>query len=575
MNNNVNNPRSIAQDAAGWYFSNLDPHISNESNIHRYLRTPVVALTVKIFQHSKTAPQSTAVAGVEDVEEEKKSFNGNEKISGDWRDFLQDGNGSAIKKGDRKLLQQQYASLTRRTKARMEAFLAACSLAVPGPNEEESSSKAASRINEVESSAMISLQDGLSGFGIGSSPSKTSDRAFPVRAPSLTEKMGRSVMGKIPDPNLANHPQIAHDDLVVRLELYIRTIHRVRNLNEECVIAMEPPKSIRVRARCITYAFVATAAYVRNITPVLTRLLHCLTMEMLAVECVAGEITKVVHRVASEYEHRTSFASLAFLSTPEVNADSLLMPLILKYLNYLSADWERLVRECELERMLARAVDPSLRRLFKTIEFQSIGHLLETCHKFRANLQNIELPPNVCAVAENVSSLCNNPEAVRQALRDLQREIITVNGHVLPPVTSRKELINLLTQTLNSRTLTSAPYKKRKNARAKKLHRPASAPNLAHSDTELSSDVAPSPDKRRRPAVPPGSPSGGIVSDMSENDLPGFESSSACDSPPEANEKKHRRRRSKFHLSTIDVLTRRLLIAASRTGNGGDAYFFV
>jgi hypothetical protein len=48
------------------------------------------------------------------------------------------------------------------------------------------------------------------------------------------------------------------------------------------------------------------------------------------------------------------------------------------------------------------------------------------------------------------------------------------------------------------------------------------------------------------------------------------------DSSPDKDDKKQgRRRRSKFHLSTIDVLTRRLLIAASRTGNGGDAYFFV
>jgi hypothetical protein len=301
-------------------------------------------------------------------------------------------------------------------------------------------------------------------------------------------------------------------------------------------------------------------------------------MEMLAVECVAEEITKVIHRVAAEYEHGSSFASLAFLSTPETNADSLLTPLILKYLKYLQADWERLVRECELERMLARAVDPTMRKNFKTIEFQSIGHLLEVCHLYRTQLQNIELPPNVCAIAENINTLCNNNDAVRQALRDLRREVITVNGHVLPPVTSRKELISLLTQTLNSRTLTSAPPKKKRTTRQKKAgtRKPISA--KIQDEAEFSSDYASSPEKYRRPGEIPVSPlTANTISDVSGPESADCDSSSAFDSssehkPPTA---AARKRRSKFHLSTIDVLTRRLLIAASRTGNGGDAYFFV
>jgi hypothetical protein len=306
-------------------------------------------------------------------------------------------------------------------------------------------------------------------------------------------------------------------------------------------------------------------------------------MEMLAVECIAEEITKVIRRVAAEYEHGTSFASLAFLSTPETNADSLLTPIILKYLKYLQADWERLVRECELERMLARAVDPAMRKMFKTIEFHSIGHLLEVCHEYRAKLQNIELPPNLCAVAENINTLCNNNDAVRQALRDLRREKITVNGHILPPVTSRKELISLLTQTLNSRTLTSAPQKKSKrNARKKKPSRqPAKIP-ADQNESEFSSDYASSPEKQRRPGEVATTPTGAAsISDVSGLESADYDSSSAFESSPERHRKllpsngATRKRRSTFHLSTVDMLTRRLLIAASRTGNGGDAYFFV
>ena len=84
-----------------------------------------------------------------------------------------------------------------------------------------------------------------------------------------------------------------------------------------------------------------------------------------------------------------------------------------------------------------------MRLYLKTVEFQSIGHLLEVCQGFRYELNNIELTPsNASDGGCQQVELCNNPDAVRQAIRDLQREVITINGHVLPPVTSRKDLIN-------------------------------------------------------------------------------------------------------------------------------------
>jgi len=583
----ANLPRAIAQDVARWYFSNFDPYSSNESNI-QILRQPLIALTVKTLQtRPLDLPNDSNTINSND--EEKKSATDR---SGDWREYLQ--KESVGNNNEQMLLREEYASLTRRTKARMEAFLAGCSLTVPGPEDESPKSIDRSISNERKESSTtnssISLRDGLSGLGF--EKPKTSKH----RVPSLTEKMGRTMIGETADPNRVKHHQIAREDLVVRLELYIRALQRIRNLNEECVIAMESPKLIRARARYTTNAFVATATYVRNISPVLTRLLHCLTMDMLAVECVSEEITKVIHRIVSEYEHRTSFASLAFLSTPEVNADSVLTPLIIKFLRHLQAEWERLVKECELERMLIRAVDPSTRKMFKTVEFQSIGHLLEVCHSYSKNLQCIELPPNVCSTAENVGSLCNNPDAVRQALRDLRREIITVNGHVLPPVTSRKELVSMLTQTLNSRTLTASssremrayPSRSEKSGHSFLGRKSSPSQKKTENDSELGSDEASSIEKRHRKFPLPAKKNTDVISDISEHES-SILSNSECDSslamesPTEnARIKKiplssssRRRRSGRFHLSTIDVLTRRLLIAASRTGNGGDAYFFV
>ena len=579
---------------ARWYFSHLDPYRSNESNIHSYLRTPLVALTVKTLQ---TRPfdveNENAGASAENiaVAEEKKN-SGDSGSNDDWRDYIRDENNKNANAKEQALLQEEFASLSRRVKARMEAFVAGCSLAVPGPEEQIPKSESKKEPSDLaQRSHTLSLQDGLSGFGFGGTPKPAS---FNQRIPSLTEKMGRTMIGEMPDPNRVKHPQIAREDLVVRLELYVRTLQRLRNLKEECVIAMEPPKIIRARARYTTNAFVATATYVRSIGPVLTRLLHCLTMEMLAVECVSGEITKIIHSITSKYEHRTSFASLAFLSTPEVNADAVLTPLIVKFLQHLQADWERLVKECELERVLTRAIDPSMRKIFKTVEFQSIGHLLEVCHSYRSKLQAIELPPNVCATAENVGNLCNNHDAIRQALRDLRREIITVNGHVLPPVTSRNELVSMLTQTLNSRTLTAPtpPRKKKSNKKSrndsrKHTTKSRSPTRTYQTDPDLSSDGTSSNERQRKQyPLMPKAEKNEVISDISEYESSILsnsecESSLAMESPVEnARNKKlpttiRRRRKGKLHLSAIDTLTRRLLIAASRTGNGGDAYFFV
>lgn len=583
-------PRVMAQDVSRWYFSHLDPYSSNESNIHGHLRTPLIALTVKTLQTRpfdiENANNVTSEANSEVVEEKKNSTDSSSNVN--WRDYIQGDDKTAQEQA---LLQEEFASLPRRAKARMEAFLAGCSLAVPGSEEQPPKSEAKKEpAVPTQTNPTLSLQDGLSGFG--TSKPKSNQKI------SLTEKMGRTMIGERPDPNIFKHPQIAREDLVVRLELYVRTLQRLRNLHEECVIAMEPPKAIRARARYTTNAFVATATYVRNIGPVLTRLLLCLTMEMLAVECVSNEITKIIHRVASKYEHRTSFASLAFLSTPEVNADAVLTPLIVQFLQHLQHDWERLVKECELERVLTRTIEPSMRKMFKTVEFQSIGHLLEVCHNYRNKLQAIELPPHLCATAENVGSLCKSNDAIRQALRDLRREIITVNGHVLPPVKSRKELVSMLTQTLNSKTLTSSPPRREKGSSRFRKKSGRGSRNKAKSRLP-SSLYQPGPDSgsegisstdmsgKQYPLVPRMDKSED-TGDSSEYESPSatnsseYESSSlAMESPVEmaraakTSTPPRRRRRSTLHLSAIDTLTRRLLIAASRTGNGGDAYFFV
>jgi hypothetical protein len=247
--------------------------------------------------------------------------------------------------------------------------------------------------------------------------------------------------------------------------------------------------------------------------------------------------------VILEYEHQVSFASLAFLSSPEDSAEQRLAPMVFSYLQYIQQNKEGIFHDCEMENILRTSLNPNMRHMFHTIVFRSIGHLLEVCHNFRFELQNIEIPPRENPnCLENGKSPCDDNLILKQAIRDLQREVLTVNGHVLPPVRSRKELVEILTQTLNSRSLF-----RRKNRYDRLI---AAAPHISDSEGLFSSgnegDV--SDGARFKPEHPLSQPSSKI---------------------------KPRNPRQKFQLSTIDVMTRRLLVTSSRTGMGGDAYFIV
>jgi len=236
--------------------------------------------------------------------------------------------------------------------------------------------------------------------------------------------------------------------------------------------------------------------------------------------------------------------------------------MIMSYFSYLQSNWENLEAECEQERMLSTVLDGRMRHMFKTIEFRSIGHLLEVCQGFRNELYSIELPPDMGGISnEDVTTLCSDVNAVKQAIRDLQREILTVNGHVLPPVDSRKDLVQLLSQTLNSRTLTASYATKRK------MGKTSPSPRRAESCPSIVAMHKENADPRSD-----GMDSEGFMSSGNEGDS----DSSSVESPAETRTRaKRNRQRSKFHLSTVDLMTRRLLIASSRTGQGGDAYFIV
>jgi hypothetical protein len=570
------NARGLAQEAVSWYLSHSDPYAPHSENVQRFLSGPVQAVTLSILQEgqgpSAAADDDDGVLKIDFAEngtsqlklpeEEKKS-------AGTWRDYLHAGKtlDSFPEWGEPE--QKTFDALGKRTKARFEAFLAGVTLAVASEHTMSSSSSVSVHSNTTAASRKenrlpprpsasrrtsgsegstysFSLVEGLAGFH--SMEKKNS----PLSSPVISSLNLMRSMSSQSSPK-SRCPQILEEELVTRLELYIRSLHRVRAQKQECVLAAEPARAIKARARSLVVSFVDTVGTVRQQSPVLTRLLQCLTQELLAVDVLGENVVRVIRRIVSEYEHQTSFASLAFLSSPEKSADQGLTPLVLKYLRYLQRNWKLCESECELERMLSRSVDPPVRHLFKTIEFRSIGHLLEVCQGFRSNLQHIEMPPSLHGDDDDRYNV-DNADALKQAIRDLRREVITVNGQSLPPVTSRKELIHLLSQTLNSRTLTSGQKRRpRKGA----IPRVESAPNL--------SSPCPSSQSESEDGLSSGNEAD--ISVMSAH-LPGGSLSGSQRAA-------RYRRRSSFRLSTIDLLTRRVLLAAGRTGTGGDAYFVV
>ena len=505
--------KRIAREASSWYISNLDPFAPHASNINTYLRGLVLALTLSILESRQ---------GLLELEQSPQEVSYLSNVVTEWTEQEQD----------------VHDNLGRRTRARMDGFIAGCTLAVPNdldatPTADDRPKNHARHIKDASKDA------GLSGF-------KPNNDGSPMLGASIQMPLRRNV-------HQTRFPQFRPCELTTRLELYVRSLNHVRSTGQQIVVEMESPRAVKARANAIVRSFVATVGCVKGMRPCLTLLLQCLTRELLAFDCICNEISKVIRRVVSEYEHQTSFASLAFLSTPEDSAETRLTPLVLSYLQYLRANWKTLAEECELERMLSTVLQPDMRNLLKTIEFKSIGHLLEVCHNFQMELQSIDLPPDVGGITgEDLDSMCSNSKVIQQAIRDLRREIILVNGHKLPPVNSRKELLQMLSQMLSSRSLFLPGKRKSKK---KGLSHASSCPSMIPSQTTPTKELD----------------SEGFISSGNEGDTDDG-NAHVRRAPIEQTRRNGRR---SFHVSTVDLMTRRLLIACSRTGMGGDAYFIV
>lgn len=527
------------------------------------------------------------------------ALSGNGELASDWRLYLDTVDSmdsldstahgdstetSAELKTSTSSNQGDGPKLSRRSNARLRAFLSSCRLAVPddpfpttaggGSGGAQGNGSAPNSVRATEAAKTAAAADTTARQLLGkplhaekdAKVAGTTDPAsletalsnFAVADANDAKNSPKKVKGSFtPNRPRDRYPQFEENDLTVRIELYIRSLRRVRETGNECGIALEPPRAIKARVRGVVDSFVVTVGCVRSIGPELRKLVRNLTKELLAVETIGQDLLSVIGRLASEYEHQTSFASLAFLSTPEDAADAHLTPLLMSYVQYLQGDWENHVATCELESMLSRALDPEIRNMFKTIEFQSIGHLLDVCHQHRDELQNINLPK---AQEDDIEKQVSDPKLLKQAMKDVRREKITVNGRSLPRAKTLKELVFVLTEALNSKPLTLSHGKKRRKSKRGKKQAAAAAAVFREADTTTDES-----------AVESSAVSESEVSSSTdgETDATG---SSGGDAGGRA---RLDRRRSVIDTTTIEYMTRRIMVAASRTGTGGDSYFVV
>jgi hypothetical protein len=284
------NARSLAQEATSWYLANLDPCAPNEDNVKRYLRGPVLALTLKVLNSPDVPSAGLEIESDSLYQEEKKSAADETVSESPWRKFLHRSQDDNWNEQD----QDAYDTLGHRTKARLEAFLASCSLALPDISinmgrREDSKNKLAQK---PAPSTDVSLTEALAGYRVSKDNTISSPKLSSIQASTslLRQLSASSASSSMP------LPQFRASDLSTRLELYVRTIARVRTLGRECVVAAEPPRALRARANALVMSFVATVGCVRSMGPSLTRLLQCLTKELLAEDVLGVDLCNAIRR---------------------------------------------------------------------------------------------------------------------------------------------------------------------------------------------------------------------------------------------------------------------------------------
>jgi ribosomal protein L31 len=188
------------------------------------------------------------------------------------------------------------STISKRSMARLEAFVDGVSAAIP----RDPYKSAVVAPSSSAASLMVDVKSKIFPFWNNSHSSQRRGNSSSIR-------------------RYANrYPQIAADNLILRIELYIRSVQRIYGGNttknhktsmteltktqqqtsvEECNVHQEPTKLLlRSRVDCICRAFIANVSCVTLVQPVLLRLLGSTTRELLAVQTLSEDLWKAIKR---------------------------------------------------------------------------------------------------------------------------------------------------------------------------------------------------------------------------------------------------------------------------------------
>ena len=221
----------MAHSVASWYLNTLDPYSPHVRNIEGRLRHPVHVVTRRILYGNVHATTTSSNATVEEDSDRMNGFGGSSSSSrNNSHTNLNRGGGSgggdnleALFNDDDAEIKEGPDTLSRRSAARMEAFLASCAVAL---RDEEQSHQQHQHDPHNRGGAASTSDNGKIG-GDGS----TVDGSHRVENGKKVDKIspldgGKSSIARARS-NSSCKPkrcrQIDMRDLLLRLEIYCRT----------------------------------------------------------------------------------------------------------------------------------------------------------------------------------------------------------------------------------------------------------------------------------------------------------------------------------------------------------------
>ncbi|GMH51737.1 hypothetical protein TrLO_g981 [Triparma laevis f. longispina] len=451
--------------------------------------------------------------------------------------------------------------------------------------------------------AALNSPDPIKTLAQGTPPKQSTERT-PQKHSQPKRKSSLQQVKSLLTPSLKIYPQITPSDLKSRLEVYFLRLYTSLTLPSS--LPLSPPSLKKIQTSTTKFAvksvvksFLSTVSATASPTLLLHSHVVAMVREMLAVIEVSHEIETVVkytiNRIESDLDNvktdrpnstegkeKIQSQIKTFLQSPKNTVTDKFLRVenmfaskwddtalvskrmsahLKNLLEYLSEEnnSNQLVMSSYGERMLSRGIDPYLRKEFKEGEFESESALKDAYGKFHKHFKSIRLPPSdnfMCvnlgkerefkAKAKNKYS----EKSMMQALKDLKRERIFVNGCevVDRKVTSKRELVKVLTEAIEKGVVNPKPNKKASNNNLLDE-------SLLASESDYSTGFSSAPDN-----------------DMSNKES-GDENLRRRRGGVE--EKKVIARPRKFDTSKLTEIVSRILLASSRTGSGGDTLLFL